>query len=366
MNSSHSPKIIAVAGGKGGVGKTVFACMLGMCLAGFKKRTILVDLDFSGANIKDYLNVPNTEKSLNTYFAGRSVNLTDIIQKTLFDKLDAITLQSEFVDKRSVQSWQKRQLLKDLHKLKADYIVLDLGAASSNVALDCFLSADFPILLSTNDMFSIVNAYSFIRSAVLRRFKRQFYDSPQILRLLDGCGLLVDGKSIKPLRSVMDQLEMQNNHKLVGLEHIWDFQPKVVLNFARENERFDDLFLLGPVTKDLLNVDLDYWGHIRFDDAVRSAVRSRRPDKFLGATGKASEDVVRFVVRNFIASEVRASDPKSATWIDKDVNLLSIFDEKDSMICTPNCLLWNSCELRSENGACSRMNLELVKKSDSS
>ena len=63
MNSSHSPKIIAVAGGKGGVGKTVFACMLGMCLAGFKKRTILVDLDFSGGKHQDLFQCPKHEKT---------------------------------------------------------------------------------------------------------------------------------------------------------------------------------------------------------------------------------------------------------------------------------------------------------------
>ncbi len=119
MSASRNPKIIAVAGGKGGAGKTVFACMLGACLAGFDRRTVLVDLDFSGASMGGYLNMPQSGKTLNDYFAGRSLNLTDIIQRTSFDNLDAIPLRSGTFQTLSCKPWQKRRLFHELAQFKA-------------------------------------------------------------------------------------------------------------------------------------------------------------------------------------------------------------------------------------------------------
>lgn len=362
MSTNRNPKIIAVAGGKGGAGKTVFACMLGACLAGFDRRTVLVDLDFAGANVGQYLNSPRSGKNLNAYFAGRSTSLTDVIRRTSFENLDAITLQSESFSSQSCKPWQKRRLFQDLSQLKADYIILDLGAASSHVGLDAFMMADHGILLSTNDMFSIINTYSFIRSALLRSIKRRFYDSPHVLRMLDECGLLVDGKCIKPLHAVIHQFDETTQRKFKGLENLWqNFHPKVVLNFADESEKMDDFFLLGPVAKDLLHVDLDYWGHVRFDDRVSQAIHSHRPEHLLSVNGKASEDLVRLVVRNVISAEFTPTKRKSH-WFQKDVNVFNLFNETDSLPCTANCVLWNGCPTRTEGGLCTKMNADLLKR----
>ncbi len=143
---------------------------------------------------------------------------------------------------------------------------------------------------------------------------------------------------------------------------MWEnFHPKVVLNFADENDDMDDFFLLGPVAKDLLNVDLEYWGHIRFDDAVRAAIRSQKPEQLLSVTGRATEDIVRMVVRTIISAEFTAAD-RNSNWFDKDQNVFDLYNEIDSFTCTSKCLLWNGCPHRMENGACSRMTVELSKR----
>jgi flagellar biosynthesis protein FlhG len=362
MNTSRNPKLIAVAGGKGGAGKTAFACMLGACLAGFDRKAILIDLDFSGANVRDYLNLPSMEKSLNTYFAGRSTLLTDIVQQTSFDKLDAITLFSNRFTSQACKPWQKRRLFRDMFQLNADYIILDLGSASSTVGLDAFLMADHGVLLSTNDMFSIINTYSFIRSALLRSIKRRFYDSPQVLRILDECGLLVDGKCIKPLHAVIDQFDAQTQDKFKGIDKLWtDFHPQVVLNFADETDNVDDFFLLGPVAKDLLNIDLEYWGHVRYDESVDKAIRQRKPEQLLAMNGKASEDVVRLAVRNIISSEFLMT-AKRTPWFSKDVNIFDMFSHVDSLTCTSKCFAWDNCPLRSNGGTCAKMNIEMSRR----
>ena len=315
MRTTDTPKIIAVAGGRSGVGKTAFATMLGICLAGFERQVILIDLDFSDANVQGFLKL-NAEKSLNTYFAGRSIHLAQVIQHTLFDRLDAITLQSDAFETPSCKPWQKRRLFRQMGELTADYLILDLGSASSDVGLDLFMRADYGIVVSANDVFSIVNTYSFIRSALLRNLQRRFFDNRAIVRMLDECGLLVDTKLVKPLKSIIRQMDPSTQAKLLDLQEGWNFRPKVVLNFAREGDEIDDFFLLGPMTKDLLNIELEYWGHIRHDENVGRAVRLSRPDKLLLQNGMASEDVVRLVIRNFLARDIHLGD-QNPLWPDK-------------------------------------------------
>lgn len=360
LSATSAPKLIAVAGGRDGVGKTVFAAMLGICLAGFERRTILVDLDFSDANVGGYLNLAHAEKSLNRYFAGRSIHLAQIIRHTPFAGLDAITLQSDELATTWPRPWQKRRLRRQLRQLDADYVILDLGSASSDVGLDFFLTADDAILLSTGDVFSVVNSYSFIRSALLRNLKRRFYDHPDLLRMVDECGLLVDCKLVKPLNSMMRQLDLTARERFLAAAEVWQtFRPRVVLNF-RQDEDLDDFILLGPITRDLLNIELDYWGHIRFDENIARAVRAQRPEQLLRPTSPASEDVVRLVIRHLIARESRFGDQRLG-W-PEDKNRFSMFDAAEALRCTHECPLWDRCSHRAEGRDCAKMNFTALKK----
>ncbi|MGH7072394.1 MAG: P-loop NTPase, partial [Acetobacteraceae bacterium] len=51
MNLANQPRLIAVASGKGGVGKTWFAITLAHALARVRKRVLLFDGDLGLANV---------------------------------------------------------------------------------------------------------------------------------------------------------------------------------------------------------------------------------------------------------------------------------------------------------------------------
>ena len=62
MPAAHSAreetkKVCAIAGGKGGVGKTVMTAAIGIALAEKGVRTVLVDVDFGGANLHHALGI---------------------------------------------------------------------------------------------------------------------------------------------------------------------------------------------------------------------------------------------------------------------------------------------------------------------
>ena len=363
LESQRSPKIIAVAGGKGGVGKTIFASMLGMCLAGFERRTVLVDLDFSGANLHGFLDLPDKTKSLNSFFSGRNTTLSEVLQRTPFENLDAITLQSDLMRSLDIKSWQKRKLFHELKKLKADYIIYDLGNASTLFGLDAFLLADYSTILTSSDMFSVLNTYSFIRSALLQGVRRFLYDSPAALIALNECGLLVDSKLVKPLHMFLKQIPMDNQIRLDAIQKfLRQFSPKVVLNFVQEAESFSDFLLLGPLVKDMLNIQLDYWGYLRYDPSVHTATREQRPDRLLLSDAPASEDMVRMVVRNLIAQELRTDEFNEPRWINHIDHVNDFYNDSDVLDCHNKCLAWNSCSSRDEGGPCARVAFHQIKK----
>ena len=64
LNTDQGPRVWAIGGGKGGVGKSVIAVNLAATLAGKGNRVVLVDADLGGANLHTLLGMPNPKANL--------------------------------------------------------------------------------------------------------------------------------------------------------------------------------------------------------------------------------------------------------------------------------------------------------------
>src|ERR1700747_3435216 len=71
MCASMIPRVVAIAGGKGGVGKSLVAANVGIFLATLGKRVILVDAAFGAPNLHIFAGVPRPTRSLSEGFAGQ-------------------------------------------------------------------------------------------------------------------------------------------------------------------------------------------------------------------------------------------------------------------------------------------------------
>ena len=68
---ASTPVIIPIAGGKGGVGKSLLTANLAIALSRMGRRTIAVDLDLGGANLHHFLGVANKYPGIGDFLVAR-------------------------------------------------------------------------------------------------------------------------------------------------------------------------------------------------------------------------------------------------------------------------------------------------------
>jgi flagellar biosynthesis protein FlhG len=70
INENVSKKIIPIAGGKGGVGKTIITANLAIELAKNGKNVVVIDLDLGGSNLHTYLGMKNTKLGIGNFLTA--------------------------------------------------------------------------------------------------------------------------------------------------------------------------------------------------------------------------------------------------------------------------------------------------------
>src|SRR5215468_2694303 len=79
---SMIPRVVAIGGGKGGVGKSLVAANVGIFLATLGKRVVLVDAAFGAANLHIFAGVPRPSRSLAEALTTGGPRLADLAVPT--------------------------------------------------------------------------------------------------------------------------------------------------------------------------------------------------------------------------------------------------------------------------------------------
>jgi len=158
-------KIITVASGKGGVGKTNFTVNLGIALAKLGKRVTILDADLGLANV-DVLFGIVTKYNLSNVLKDE-VPVQDIIVKGPHD-INIISGGSGIMDLIDLGNDELEKLINTLSYFNtiSDYIIIDTGAGLSKSVLSFVDAASDVILIITPDPTSITDAYALIKNIV--------------------------------------------------------------------------------------------------------------------------------------------------------------------------------------------------------
>jgi len=265
------PQVVAVGGGKGGVGKSLLAANLGIFLATLGKKVIVVDASLGAPNLHLFCGVPRPTRTLAECIVSGGSPLVDLAVSTPVPNLRLVSGAADPAWIADVDLAVAQDLLTAARELPCDWVVLDLGGGMSASVLELFLGADFGVIVAMPDPTSVELMHRFVRAAFLHRLRQL------------GLAELVDrhttprGGIVGPLELYLAAVADDDPY----VEHlraaILGFAPQLVINAARSKHDMELGRAITSVAHRRLGVPMGYLGHLEYDEAVWASTRRRRP-----------------------------------------------------------------------------------------
>ena len=146
-------RIIAVASGKGGTGKTTLVCNLSIALGLLGKKVCAVDADLTMANLTLYFRVEDTSKTLHDALMGE-IKIKEAIHATRYE---FVYLIPGALDWEHVAKADPRNFPEIIPKIKEDfdYVIIDCPAGLQMDALSVMFGGEEIVLVTNPDIASI-------------------------------------------------------------------------------------------------------------------------------------------------------------------------------------------------------------------
>jgi flagellar biosynthesis protein FlhG len=229
-DARRRPRIWAVGGGKGGVGKTLVASSLAVALARSGMRCVAIDADFGAANLHTVLGISEPRLLLRHFLDGQVASLDEIACQTKVPKLRLLSGARGPAYAANLDHPRRQKLLRHLRKLDTDEVVIDLGAGSGFNALDFFVEADLNLAVVTPQATAIENAYHFVKAAWFRTL-RPAAARPEVREVLM---LVLGGRKDRgciPPHKLIEVVSEVDRRAAAQLQHATDsFRPAIVVN----------------------------------------------------------------------------------------------------------------------------------------
>lgn len=315
-------KIWAVAGGKGGTGKTVVTSNLGVGLAILGYKVILIDGDLGGADLHLSFGMPDPKRNLNDFLTGRVSSLNDILLPTRSANLSLICGGSELIGLANLPYHRKEKLKRHINQLDADFILVDLGAGTAYNTLDFFIISNEGVIVCNPEPQAKIDAYAFVKNAVYRRFLQTFGRNTILKDLI-----LNFGNNRHRALKIRDLVNIiRNEVPAYGekAQQIVDtFRPKLIMNKVRKKSQLEDAQRFIYLVREYLSVEMDHLGHIEYDERVVNACEKMRPFLLEEPTSKVSLSIYNTLFNMGIRDRQLRYDKKTYKKMSKGVKLES-------------------------------------------
>lgn len=155
-------RVVAIASGKGGVGKTVVATNLAIALSQRGRRIVLVDADLGTANVDVIFNV---ESKFDISHVIRGECMVDDVAICVRPGLHIVVGASGLASAADLSACDRLSLVDDLSSLEygADLLLLDCGAGISQNVLAFARAADELLVVTTPEPTALTDAYALIK-----------------------------------------------------------------------------------------------------------------------------------------------------------------------------------------------------------
>jgi len=227
VQSKHKTRVIAIASGKGGVGKTNISINMAIAYSRLGKKVLVLDADLGLANVNVIMGVI---PKFNLYHVIRKQkSMKDIILDTSYG-IQIVAGASGFSRIANLTEDERRKFVSELTALEdADVIIVDTSAGVSSNVLAFIEAADEAIIVTTPEPTAITDAYGII----------------------------------KIISTEIDDL---------------DLKMKLIVNrVSKVTEAKRVAQKVTSITGQFLNVNVDYLGFVYDDVTVPAAVRKQQP-----------------------------------------------------------------------------------------
>jgi len=307
-------RIVAVAGGKGGVGKSVLSANLAIAMAGSGRRVALVDADIGMGNQHTLLGIARPGPGIVGFLKNDVQELSQVAVATEYSNL--VLYPSDGAQGvPQLSHSRKERLLRHISRIDADVVVLDLGAGAALGALDMFALADIHVLVITGQVTSIQNAYAFLKAAVLRLLSRLADNSEKRALIEQGW------RDTRPptLQSLAEWLRTRDPEMAAFTDALASrMSVRLVGNLLFDQHEHRVPQSIGRMIRDYLGINAEVAGLIPASRKVHDSITRRKPVVVLDPHGPASREIRR-VAESLLAQPLPAKRLVSQTVVESEV-----------------------------------------------
>jgi len=256
--------------------------------------------------------VPTPGASLADFVAQREDDLGKLLVATPVPRLEIIAGTQANLAGAQPSHLRRVRLVKELRRLDADTVVVDLGAGTHVSVLDYFLVGDDGLVVVRPEPTSVENAYTFLRAAFYRRLRLAMvgHGVRQVVTQA------MDQRNEKGIRTPIDLLrEVEAIDAVEGrrfVQTMRSFRPRIVVNEVRTADDVKLGFSIGSVCKKYFGFDAEYIGYVNHDEAARRSVAVRRPVVALSGDADSSIYLQRIARKLLAIREREAAVPIGA------------------------------------------------------
>jgi len=273
-------RIIPVASGKGGVGKSLIAANLGIALAQAGQRVVLADLDLGASNLHLVVGHQSPTGGIGTYLNDPKSDFREIISRTDVPGLRFIPGDTEIPGLANLKPFQLKNLVRRLASLKqdTDILLLDLGAGTHQSILDFFLLSKKGIIVSAPAVTAVLNAYVFLKNTVYHLMSTSFKKGTRAAAFLDQLRKEKAGPQrfyiphLLPEIAAIDPLSYRN-----FLDRLNGFHPWLIMNLITDPQDGEVAMKIRRSCQEYLDLRIEHLGILYKDTTQDTALSSRLP-----------------------------------------------------------------------------------------
>lgn len=268
--------IIPIASGKGGVGKSLFAANLAIALSGLGHSTVAVDLDLGGSNLYTCIGVPNKYPGIGDYFKAGDIRFEDLIVQTGFPNLKFLPGDGRTPFMANISYEQRLVLLKEIKKISARYVVLDLGAGTLFNTLNFFGLAYKGMIITTFETPSIMNFIMFLKNFIFRVISNVVrHNQTSINMLIEAFQRPIKSTPLTVAYLTDKIADIDPDLAMQVKKTCSYYRPRIIFNMGDHPDELNILKKLDHTLRQGLSIEPDHFGFIFYDDLVRKSAKKR-------------------------------------------------------------------------------------------